>query len=160
VVQTITLSKGFGVYGGAVLCSQSLARRIMVKGRLFAGATPLPLPLVNATLASLKLVSTDRSLVERLQRNAYFVKARLLEAGWPDAATPGPIVSFVPASARQAGALKKRLLDGGILPPLIRYGNGPAHGYFRFAISSAHTQEQLENLVSVLTEFLKGGSKR
>lgn len=153
IVQTITLSKAFGVYGGAVLCGQALANGIVKKSKLYAGATPLPLPLANAALEAVKLLENDGSFVERLERNALFVKARLFEKGWENAATPGPIVSFVPKSERQATALKRRLLDAGIFPSLIRYGNGPAGGYFRFAISSEHTQEQLEKLVEALTGF-------
>ena len=48
LVQCITLSKAFGVYGGAVLCSKALRKEIVARSRLFIGSTPLPLPLVNA----------------------------------------------------------------------------------------------------------------
>jgi len=42
VIQTITLSKAFGTYGGAILASRPLRQRLATKSRLFAGSTPLP----------------------------------------------------------------------------------------------------------------------
>src|SRR5262249_44347191 len=44
VIQTITMSKAFGAYGGAVLGPDGVARNIIGRSRLFAGHTPLPLP--------------------------------------------------------------------------------------------------------------------
>src|SRR5262245_34196633 len=45
IIHCVTLSKSFGVYGGAVLCSKALRKELSVGSRLFAGNTPLPLPL-------------------------------------------------------------------------------------------------------------------
>jgi hypothetical protein len=44
-------------------------------------------------------------------------------------------------------------LVAGIYPTLIRYRNGPADAFFRFAISSEHTQGQLLALRDVLAGF-------
>ncbi|MGI8965959.1 MAG: aminotransferase class I/II-fold pyridoxal phosphate-dependent enzyme, partial [Limisphaerales bacterium] len=44
IVQTITLSKAFGVYGGAILGARDLREKIFAKSHLFVGSTPLPLP--------------------------------------------------------------------------------------------------------------------
>mgnify|MGYP000411519777 CR=1 FL=1 len=46
IVQNITLSKAFGIYGGAVLCTKEL-RQKLTQSRLFIGSTPLPLPLTD-----------------------------------------------------------------------------------------------------------------
>jgi len=150
VIQTVTLSKAFGVHGGAVLASRSLTSRLLARSALFTGGTPLPLPLAAAALASVRRLQSDSSLLERLAANTRRVKETLRARGWPSLFTPGPIVSFVPANPREATRVKRRLLAAGIFPPHIRYGNGPAHGHFRFAISSAHTSEQLDRLVAAL----------
>jgi hypothetical protein len=49
-----------------------------------------------------------------------------------------------------ANDLRKRLLAAGIYPPFIKYGKASAAGFFRFVISSEHTQEHLEKLARVL----------
>ena len=64
--------------------------------------------------------------------------------------TPSPIISVTPRHARDAERLRKQLLARRIYPSFIRYPGGAATGYFRFAISSEHSVEQLENLARTL----------
>ena len=71
---------------------------------------------------------------------------RLLTQLFPATDGPGPIVAIEPRGARHAESLRRRLLAHGIHPPLIHYLGGPASGYFRFAISSEHSAEQLDAL--------------
>ncbi len=154
VVQNVTLSKAFGVYGGAILCSRSLRAKFLARSRLFVGSTPLPLPLAAGALRALEIVQRDKSLRRQLNDNAIYVKQTLRIAGVLVPETPGPIVSWHPRNAREAASFQKRLLAAGILPPLTRYPGGPPNGYFRFVISSEHTRPQLDRLVEVLTAFL------
>jgi 7-keto-8-aminopelargonate synthetase-like enzyme len=135
MIKTVTFSKAFGVYGGAILCSPALARKI-VSTRIFAGQTPLPLPLAYASLQAMNLLKPGSSLRKRLQENIDHI------------GSPSPIIQITPATA----ALKAKLLKKKIFPSWIRYPGGPPAGYFRFAISSEHTKEQLENLAAVLNK--------
>src|SRR5207247_7980952 len=75
IIQTVTLSKAFGVFGGAILCAPAVRRRILEHSHLFIGSTPLPLPLANAALQSIKLLRTDKGLKQRLLRNTDDVKS-------------------------------------------------------------------------------------
>lgn len=153
LVQCVTLSKAFGVYGGAILCSKQLREQIMKRSSMFIGSTPLPLPLMHAAAVSVKLVEQNPSLRRRLHRNADFVKNALRRAGLklPDA--PGPVIPIRLPTARQNAALRRALLAAGIFPSYINY-HGPADGYFRFVISSEHNQRQLDQLVGVLKPFV------
>ncbi len=146
IIQTVTFSKAFGVYGGAVLGSRRLRDRIVSRSRLFTGNTPLPLPLANAVLTALQVIRADARMRRRLLFNTRYVKAALRSAGFPVPDGPGPIAPIEPRDARHAESLRRRLLAHGIHPPLIRYPGGPASGYFRFAISSEHSAEQLDAL--------------
>lgn len=152
IIQTITLSKAFGVYGGAVLGPDSLRGKIIARSRLFVGNTPLPLPLVSGARAALDVLRTNPTLRRRLVFNTNYVKAALREAGFPVNAGPGPIVPIIPPNARAAARLKARLLKAGIHPPLINYLGGPSDAYFRFVISSEHTAAQLDALVAALRD--------
>jgi len=144
IIQTITLSKAFGTYGGAILGTVALRRRILSRSNLFVGNTPLPLPLANAALRAVQILKTAKSLRHRLARNSQYVKTAL---GDP---TPGPIISLLPANARATNMLARTLLRAAIYPPFIKYPGGPASGYFRFVISSEHTRSQLDRLLRVL----------
>jgi len=152
VVQCVTLRKAFGVYGGAVLGSVALRNAILERSRAFMGCTPLPLPLANAALKSIAVLKQSRSVRECLHKNALWLKAQLREAGFTVPELPGPIVAVHPRSRVQASAIRRGLLGAGIYPPYLRYG-GVTDGYFRFVVSSEHTQSQLGRVVSALRAF-------
>jgi 7-keto-8-aminopelargonate synthetase-like enzyme len=110
IIQTTTLSKGFGVYGGVVLCSRALRGEIMTQSPAFVGSTPLPLPLVNAALAALALHRRHPALRTRLYQNTERVKSALAATGVSLTEAPGPIVQIIPSDARQATRLRHALL--------------------------------------------------
>jgi len=150
IIQTITLSKAFGVYGGAALGPAELRDKIIARSHLFVGNTPLPLPLAQAAITSMSVFQRNAAMRRRLVRNTRLVKKRLRAANFDVFDNPSPIVPFVPKDAEQAAKLRSSLLAAGIFPALIKYPGGPENGYFRFVISSEHTAEQLKSLVDVL----------
>jgi 7-keto-8-aminopelargonate synthetase-like enzyme len=141
IVRSITLSKAFGAFGGAVLAGKTLCEKIVSHSRLFAGSTPPPLPLARAAIYALANVQADASLRARLKRNTKMIGREF------------PIISLVPTSDSQAVHLKRDLLKAAIFPSLIHYPGGPRCAYFRFAISSEHTPEQIERLLGVLRKY-------
>ena len=150
VIQTITLSKAFGAYGGAILGSQGLRSQILNGSQAFIGSTPLPLPLAAAALESIQLLKHHPSWREQLTKNLNYTRNQLGQAGIRLDETPGPMVAFVPENPQQAVRLRRALLQSAIYPSLIRYPGSPAGGYYRFAISSAHSQKQLDQLIAAL----------
>lgn len=137
LIQTVTFSKAFGVYGGAILGSGSLRARLTGSGALI-GNTPLPPMLAAGIRKSLSLATPARR--RRLLRNASRMRK---ESNFP-------VLAIGSASPRR---LSTALLRAGIHPPFIRYPGGAAEGFFRFAVSSEHTAQQLRDLVAVLNEF-------
>lgn len=172
LVWTITLSKAFGCYGGVVLSSAAVRTRIFERSRLFTGNTEVPPPCAVAAMAALKVLREEGfQRRERLQANTQLIRESLRAVPGlplPSAARdlgeseayrqrPGPMVVGVPRSVAAARQLERKLLDAEIYPSLIRYPNGPADRYFRFAISSEHTPEQLRGLRDVLSEAKRRG---
>jgi 7-keto-8-aminopelargonate synthetase-like enzyme len=155
IVQTVTLSKAFGVYGGAILGPAELRRKIIARSSAFVSNTPLPLPLASAALEAIAEVERNHTPRERLSWHAHRVKAALAEFGCVLPSTPVPIIPVVPASSREAATLAQRLLKARIHPPLIKYPGGPRNGYFRFVISSEHTEAQVDALLRILLEHLR-----
>ncbi|MBL9126177.1 MAG: aminotransferase class I/II-fold pyridoxal phosphate-dependent enzyme [Verrucomicrobiales bacterium] len=163
VVVTLTLSKAFGTYGGVILGDRSLRARILERSRLFTGNTPPAPPMAAAALEAVRILETSGdSLRARLRSRIKAIPAALRASGAPSGPGPGPMFSVSPRTPAGVRRLCRDLREAGIYPPLIRYPNGPAAQYFRFAISSAHTAEQVERLVFVLESSLRreGASKR
>jgi 8-amino-7-oxononanoate synthase len=155
LIQTITFSKAFGTFGGAILGDRALRAKILNKSSLFAGSTPLPLPLVNAAYRALALCGRSSNRLFALRRNAEFVKAGLREAGFAVPNHPGPVVALCPRTSSAARQLERGLFRCGTLPPLIRYPGGPATGFFRFSISSQHQPAELEQLLQAILSCAK-----
>ena len=150
IIQTITLSKAFGVYGGAILASGALREQIIDNSAMFAASTPLPLPLACAAKKAIQLLKSGARARARLQANVHYVKSALKNRCFPVPDTPAPIISVVPSSQRHAKALRRSLLSQNIFPSYIRYPGGPPQGCFRLVISSEHTRDQLARLLAAL----------
>ena len=155
VIQTITLSKALGTYGGAILVERAVRARVARRSRAFVGSTPMPLPLAGAALESLGILRRDPSLRVRLRANTRWLKDGLKVADTRFADTPGPILAIKPADTSASSKLTAALLAAKIFPPFINYPGGPTGGYFRFAISSEHTEAQLSGLLRVLVSSLE-----
>jgi 8-amino-7-oxononanoate synthase len=157
IVQTMSLSKAFGAFGGVIICSHDLRERIYRNSTFFQGSTPPPLPMACAALKSLEILRSQRSFRDRLASNKNYLLTRLKQLGVGNCSnSPGPILGFAPKSTEQRDMLNNALLSHRIYPPLVRYPGGPVTGYFRFAISSEHTLEQLTDLadsLAVIGEF-------
>ncbi len=155
VLLTLTMSKALGAYGGAVLGPKWMRERALTQSGIHSGSTPLPPPLAAGTLAALDVLRTDgTSLRARLQANVLAVK-KVFRPSRPDwLSRPGPTFSVALRDGRRQKQFQSALLTAGIYPTLIRYRNGPADAFFRFAISSEHSDSQLTALRKVLAQFI------
>jgi len=156
LIQTIALSKAFGVYGGAVLCGKEMRQKIQAKSRLFSGNTPLPLPLASAALRAVEVLSSTKALRAQLLWNIQQVKSAVRAKGYSIAETPCPVIPLIPPHPRDVPVLKRRCLANGVFPSFIQYSGGPADGYFRFALSSEHSRAQLNALIRCFPERRSG----
>lgn len=154
IIQTISLSKALGVFGGAILTTREHGYRILSNSRLFAGSTPMPLPLVGGALAALEVLRADRARRMRLVRNAARIKNAIRSAGLLVPDTPTPMVSLQTDSDPSAvGRFRKHLLAHGIYPTSARYPGSSASNRFRFVVSSEHTTQQIDQLATALSSF-------
>jgi 8-amino-7-oxononanoate synthase len=140
VVQTITFSKAFGVYGGAILCEEHLRRNVVSRSSAVAGNTPLPLPLAAGILEALRVLKQPH--LKKLGAN--------VKLFWETVRAEPENASSPVIAVGNSPTLSRALLAAGIYPTVIRYPGGPANGYFRFAISSAHTPEQVVRLAEII----------
>jgi hypothetical protein len=65
----------------------------------------------------------------------------------------GPAFTLSPEQPREVARLTRRFLEVGIYPSRIRYAQGPADQFFRFAISRRHRRGELYRLRAVVAEF-------
>lgn len=148
-----SFSKALGVFGGFAAGAAELHQRVQQSGT-YVGATPLPPALCIAVRKALEIAAGDGTLRARLSENSALVKEGLRGLGieFPD--SPMPIARFVAGSAEEGRALHRELCRRGVLIPFNTYPGGPATGYFRLAVSAAHTREHLERALEALAALL------
>ncbi|MHB8463254.1 MAG: aminotransferase class I/II-fold pyridoxal phosphate-dependent enzyme [Acidimicrobiales bacterium] len=144
VVRVGTLSKTLGSIGGFVAGSRALVDLIVNAARPFVFTTA-PTPGDSAAaLAALAILRSDEGvgLLDRLRRHVERVAP----------GHPSPIIPVVVGAESAAVELSTRLLDDhGLLVPAIRPPTvAPGTSRLRIALSAAHTDEQIELLVTAL----------
>jgi len=155
VIRAGTLSKGFGAFGGIVAGSRELIDGVRLRSASFVGATGIPLPLAAAAIRSIGILRSDPGMVRRLRERSLRARERLRAMGLPVILSPAPILSVTLGDADRNGRLRERILAAGIYPPLIHYPGSPPGGHFRFTLSSAHGDEEVERLLGAIEDGVR-----
>lgn len=151
-VQTGTLSKALGAFGGFVAGPKRLVDGVSGCSAAYMGATPIPPPLAAAALRSLDILQRNPKMIEALQERALGVRERLASRGFATGSSPAPIVSIGYWELEKNERMERLLFQRGIYLPLIRsYPGSPAAGAFRLSLSSAHSEREIEQLLDALT---------
>ncbi len=110
--------------------------------------------MAAAALEAVRIMQDSGPARARLAANAASVREVLASPDADPVQRPGPMFCVAPGTPAGLARLRRGLLAAGIFPPLIRYRDGPAGDFFRFAVSSAHSSEQIGRLREVLGRFL------
>ena len=149
-IQTGTFSKALGAFGGLVAGPAGLAGKILEKSQTFVGATPLPPPLAAAALCAIGVLQGNPRLIAGLRARMLRVRERVRALGFQVPSSPAPILSITHHDAGKNLRLRSLLLERGIYPPFIHYPGSPPGGHFRFTISSAHADEDVQLLLDTI----------
>lgn len=150
LIRTMTLSKAFGSYGGAILCASHLRSMIVERSRIYAGSTALPPPLAQAALEAVHLMRKRPGLRRRLQHNGESLRRWLRRGGVELPQSDSPTLIIRSRRGGRDEVIDTALEKCEILPPFMNYGGDQSGGYYRFAISSAHRKEHLRVLADAL----------
>jgi 7-keto-8-aminopelargonate synthetase-like enzyme len=152
-IQTGTLSKALGAFGGLVAGSAGLAARIIERSQAFVGATAIPPPLAAAAIRSIEILQANPGMISGLQMRTAHVRERLRAMGIDTGFSPAPIISITHRDTARNERLRLILLAHGLYLPLIRdYPGSPPGGHFRLALSSVHTDQDVTRLLEAVAE--------
>ena len=152
-VQTGTLSKAMGTFGGLVAGSAGLAGRIMDRSQAFVGATAVPPPIAAATIRSIEILQANPGMISGLQTRTAHVRGALNAMGLATGSSPAPIISITYRDTARNERLRLILLEQGLYLPLIRdYPGSPPGGHFRLALSSVHTDQDVTRLIDAVAQ--------
>jgi len=152
-IQMGTLGKAIGSAGGYICGSKVLIDLMLHRLRPFMFSTaPVPAQ-VAAARAGIELVQSDDGL-ERCAELWDLVGRLtdgLIRRGWKLPVGFGAILPLMVGDEKATMTLSKRLLEGGVLVPAIRYPTverGKAR--LRLTVSAAHASEDIDQLLEAL----------
>ncbi|MBY0111700.1 MAG: pyridoxal phosphate-dependent aminotransferase family protein [Phycisphaerales bacterium] len=154
VIITTSLAKGLGCYGGAIAGPSSIVQAAQDVASVYRGTTPAPPAIIEGARESLRVIDREPQRFQRLRANADRLRKGLSRLAIEMPPTPAPVFTFVLGDGLAMERVHNRLLERGILAPLIMYPGGPTDRYFRLTVNAEHTPEQIDQLIRELGEIL------
>ncbi len=153
VVVSLSLAKGLGAFGGALVGPASIIQSIKRRSETYAGTTPIPPALAAAALQALTILQAEPDRVERLHRNIQ--KLHQLGSLWGRQPTGSylPVLNRSFVDPKHGRRISAELLRRGIYLPFTQYPGTPLGGSIRFSISSEHSDAQINQLGQALIEI-------
>jgi 8-amino-7-oxononanoate synthase len=153
-----TLGKAFGTFGAFVAGGASLIELLIQKARPYIYTTALPQPVAAATRKALELAQRESWRRERVNELTRRYRRGAMQIGLPIGDSTTPIQPVVLGSAEAAILAQEQLLAAGfwvtaIRPPTVP----PGSARLRVTLSAAHTETQIDSLLTALEHACKVG---
>lgn len=152
-VEIGTLSKACGSLGGFIAGSRDVIEYLVNKARTFIFSTGLPPAALAAAAEALKLFAEEGWRQERVLALAKRARLKLTETGFvvPDGVSP--IIPLITGDEAKALRLSTACLERGVFIPAIRTpAVPPGQARLRMTLSAAHSDDELDAAVDILTE--------
>jgi glycine C-acetyltransferase len=144
-IEVGTLSKAFGVVGGAVTGNQVVIDWLRQRGRPFLFSSAMTAPDVAACLAAIDLLEESSELVEQLWENTKYFKGQMEQLGFDTGLSSTPIVPIMLGEAPLAQAFSSRLFEEQVFAMAIGFPTVPrGRARIRVMNSAAHTRNDLD----------------
>lgn len=156
ILRVGTLSKAIGCLGGFVTGSKDLIDFLRNRARTQIYATGLPAGICAAASAAIDHISSQPEQRCHLHQLSDLLRSLLHKQGIEYASgSCGPIVPVILKDADRAVAVSESLQETGFFVPAIRPPTVPAGtSRLRITISAAHTEGDIQSLVSKLRDML------
>ena len=149
-----TLSKALGSAGGFVAGRQSVIAWLRNRARPQFFSTATPEPMAAASLAALRIVTTEPERRHDLLRKAAWLRSQLREQGWNTPDDPSQIIPVklgTPERALQCASLLRQRLF--LVPPIRPPSVPPGESLLRISVSFAHSDEVLYDFAQAMNKL-------
>lgn len=155
-VQVGTLSKAIGALGGYVCGSRDLIEYLYHRARPFLFSTSHPPAVTAACMAAFELLEQEPERIERLWDNTRYYKEALRAEGFDTGASETPITPILVGEAATAHKFSAALFEEGLWATGIGFPTVPrGKARVRTIVTAAHTREQLDRAVEILSQVAK-----
>lgn len=152
-----TLGKAIGSFGAFVAGSEALVETLIQFARPYIYTTALPPAVAAATLAALDLLAEESWRRDLLRDRIAQFRAGAQALGLQLMASDTAIQPLLIGDDARALAVSEALAERGCLVSAIRPPTVPAGtARLRVTLSAAHTEQQVDTLLSALAEVMAG----
>ena len=146
-----TLGKALGAIGGYIAGDRELIAYLARTARSFLLTTSLPPSCIAAASAGLRYLIAHPELMDKLWYNTNFFKTSLEKLGFNTMGSKTPIIPILIGKDETAGKFSQRLYEEGLYSSKIGSPYVPVGtSRVRMIISAVHTQEDLDEAISIL----------
>jgi 8-amino-7-oxononanoate synthase len=152
-----TFSKSFASIGGFIAGDFDVIEYIQHHARSLIFSASIPPANTASVLAALEIMHDEPELVERLAKNAEFMRAGFSQLGFDTGHSESPIIPIIIGDDAMTFKVWRDLFDAGVfVNPVISPATAPGRQLLRTSYMATHTEPQL---VKVLEVFEKVGKE-
>lgn len=155
-----TLGKSLGVNGGYAAASETVVAYLRETAPFYVYSNPLTPAEASAAAEALAILDSAEGAgrLERLRRLTLRLDEGLRRMGYETIPGPHPIVPVMVRDTEKTGRIEGHLFDRGILATGLKYPVVPrGDEELRLQVSAAHTEEDIDLVLSALEEFREEG---
>ncbi|MBI4689303.1 MAG: 8-amino-7-oxononanoate synthase [Nitrospirae bacterium] len=151
IIQMGTFSKALGSLGAFVAGDKDTISWILNNARSFIFSTALPSCVIAASIASIKLIEDNPSLIKKLRINRERTVKGVLKLGYDITDSETPIIPIKTGSIEKTLQLSRYLFKKGIYAPAIRPPT-VKEPRIRLTVTATHTDEDIEILIGAFNK--------
>jgi len=151
-----TLGKAFGVNGGYVTGTATLATYLREKGPMYIYSNPITAGEAAAAEMSVSILDTPEGaeMLRHLSAMTERFETGLVSAGFETIPGPHPVVPLMVRDTPRTAALVDHLFENGILATGLNYPVVPkGDEEIRFQVNADHTEADIDYALDVLQDF-------
>ncbi len=145
-----------GAVGGYIAGKKEIVELLRQKSRTYLFSNSVPPSVVMASIRALDLIKEKPELLQRVFENTKYFRNELKKLGFNVLEGIHPIVPVMLNDAKKTQEMSKKLLEKelyvvGLWFPVVPEGTAR----LRFQVSAAHTRQQLDHALEILSEVGK-----
>lgn len=148
-----TFSKSFASIGGFIAGSADVIHYIQHHARSLIFSAALPAPNAAAVLAALDIIETEPEHVERVWRNADYMRAGFRRLGYNIGNSQSPIIPVIIGDQYRTGLTWAAMIEAGVYTnPVVPPATPPNAALLRTSYMATHTQEHLDRALAAFKQ--------
>ena len=145
-----------GAVGGYIAGKKEIIELLRQKSRTYLFSNSVPPSVVIASIKALDLLKEKPELLSKVKENAEYFRSGAKNLGFNVLESIHPIVPVMLSDAAKTQEMSKKLLEKGIFVVGLWFPVVPENtARLRFQISAAHTREQIDQSLKILSEVGK-----